>query len=821
MRTRTLWASLFAATPLLIFACSSTDTPTSTPNANAGAGGAVGTAGTGAGGGSVMCSGTTPTSCSGVCVDMSTNSANCGMCDKACTVGTSCQASQCACAAPLTTCGAMCASTQSDPMNCGTCGTICPTTAPFCGSGLCSAACAAPLTQCSPTSCINTAGNDPLNCGGCAMACGAGQTCASGVCSGGAGGSGGGGAGGAAGAGTGGAGGGATRPGGCAIKPGMVSDFEEGPTSAMEPPVLANEGRAGTWYIYNDKTATTQKMTIEASGGTADCDKYALHVTGSGYTMYSGLGMNFAGMKMPAKYDATSHQFTGIRFKAKLGAAADSKSPIRFNLATPETQSTTQSNGLCNEVTTTCYQHVGQFISPGAGAAELSTTFKTFTYCFDRDLYPLSLPSNLTNAQRDAVGANLLQLQFDFNNGKNYSGGWLASEAYPPFAKTLPFDFWVDDVQLITGECANTTPSPSNNAPTAPFPQNKGVGTCSPATNAAKYGSAIAQAYASWQKNFVKDNKVVSPEQKGQVTSEAMGYGLMIAAAMGDKTTFDKFWGYVSTKLEGTGLMTWTDASNQSGSASDADLDIAYALLMAGTQWPSDSMKYKDKATAMALAISSNDIKSNLLTAGSKFNSQFNPSYFSPYAFRKFAFTSAIDPSFAMVTANVTAPVSGIPTDWSTSGGSPTGPGAAGVTSAITDGNNGAMGYDAARVPWRLGLDVCLGGTNTTALKAIVDYFGGLYGPGGASIDLMKAGFYKVAKSAPATQSYAMAADNQGTYIGPMGVGGMAMKNNVLRDRAFRTILDLQESPDFNQTYFPTTIGLLTLLAMAGDFPTP
>ncbi len=54
-----------------------------------------------------------------------------------------------------------------------------------------------------------------------------------------------------------------------------------------------------------------------------------------------------------------------------------------------------------------------------------------------------------------------------------------------------------------------------------------------------------------------------------------MGYGMMIAAAMGDKTAFDKFAGYVSSNSSG-GLMTWK--SGQSGSASDADLDIAYAI---------------------------------------------------------------------------------------------------------------------------------------------------------------------------------------------------------------------------------------------------
>jgi hypothetical protein len=42
-----------------------------------------------------------------------------------------------------------------------------------------------------------------------------------------------------------------------------------------------------------------------------------------------------------------------------------------------------------------------------------------------------------------------------------------------------------------------------------------------------------------------------------------------------------------------------------------------------------------------------------------------------------------------------------------------------------------------------------------------------------------------------------------------------------MRDRAFRAMLDVLESGDFNHTYFPSTVGLLTLLAMSGNFPTP
>jgi endo-1,4-beta-D-glucanase Y len=729
-------------------------------------------------------------------------------------------------------CGGVCTDVTMSAQNCGQCGTVCPTDKPYCSASVCSNTCAGMLCS---GACVNLT-NNAQNCGACGTICAANQTCTNSACvtiPTGTGGTGAGGtSGGTAGTSstTGGSGGGTVVPppagrNGCAVKPGLISDFEEG-TASMDPVVIASEGRTGTWAIFNDKSKTTETIKVEASGGTAECDKFALHVTGSGYNEYVGFGMNFTGTaEAPAVYDGAAKQFTGIRFKAKLGTGADPKSPVRLNISTPFTEDAANPGGKCKETAVSankaalpCYQHVGKFIPPGAGAGELGSAFKTFTYCFDRDLYPLSLPSNLSNAQRDTTAANLLKLQFQFNQGKNYSGGPpQAGASYPPFAVSLPFDFWVDDVEFITGECPNTTPSPSTGSPAKPFPQNAAVGTCMPATNAAKFSSAIAQIYANWTKTFVQGNKIVAPEQQNAVTSEAMGYGMMIAAAMGDKTAFDSFWGYVSPKLSG-GLMTWKEG--QSGSASDADLDIAYALLMASVQWPTAQVggqTYAAASSNMAKAIASSDLVSNIVSGGSSFHSApFNPSYFAPAWMRKLdGLSGAVNANYTLVNANVGAASNGIPTDWAnTSNGAPSGPGSAQVTSEIQDAG-GAMGYDAARVPWRLGMDACLGGGNTTALKAIVDFFAAKY-DAGATIDLMKAGWIKTSGAV-----HPKAQNMQGSYIGPMGVGGMAMSNAAMRDRAFRAMLDMLESGDYNHTYFPSTVGLLSLLALSGNFPTP
>jgi endo-1,4-beta-D-glucanase Y len=729
-----------------------------------------------------------------------------------------------------TMCNGVCVYTTQNVANCGSCGHACTADAPYCVASMCSSNCPAPNLTCG-AACVNPA-TDLNNCGGCNKPCSAGQMCSNSTCvaivsgAGGAVGAGGtsGVAGGSSTAGSG--GGGVVVPpnrNGCQAKAGMISDFEEG-AAVMDPVVIANEGRSGTWGIFNDASKMTQKMTVEASGGTADCDKFALHVTGSGYNDYVGFGMNFAGTAdAPTVYDAGAKNFTGIRFKAKAGSGADAKSPIRFNLSTPFTEDSSNPGGACKTLAKTtekaergCYQHVGEFISPGTGANQLTSSFKTFTFCFDKDLYPLSLPSNLSNAQRDATAANLLKLQFQFNQGKDYSGSYQKA-GYPPFGKGLAFDFWVDDVEFVTGDCTSSAmaPSPSNGSPAKPFPQNAAVGTCAPATNAAKLNNAIAQIYQTWTQNFVQTDHIVAPEQNNDVTSEAMGYGMLISAAIGDKTAFDKFAGYVSGKLSG-GLMTWKNG--QSGSASDADLDIAYAYLIANLQWPSGGYKAKSDAMATAIANTSNgDLVNNIVSGGSSFHSApFNPSYFAPAWMRKLSgLSGAVGANYTLVNSNVSATSTGIPTDWANmSDGKPSGPGSAQVTSEIQDAG-GAMGYDAARVPWRLGMDACLGGSDTTALKSIVSFFAAKY-DAGATIDLLKAGWIKSSGAV-----HPKAIDMQGSYIGPMGVGGMATGNTAMRDRAFRAMLDMLHDGDYNHTYFPSTVGLLSLLALSGNFPTP
>jgi hypothetical protein len=849
---------------------------------------AGGSGDTGGGGGSTGTSCQQGTSsCGSQCVNLSTDRANCGSCGSTCSEDQTCSSGHCSCVSPLSACGAACVNLTSDGSNCGACGHSC--SGQVCSQGVCSSSCRTGEMACG-NSCVNTA-TDPTNCGACGTrcaggqacnngacactggqqscsgqctdvssnaqncgscghACAAGQTCAAGVCSGGGGGTAGtGGGGGSAGAppgsgggttaGTGGAspdsgtvGGGlgadAGAPparAGCPLTPGLIADFEEG---AGTPAAISQEGRTSAWEVFHDTAAgATETVTVESSGGTAACDKWALHVSGGGFASFAGFGVNVAGTLMaPQTYNAASHQFTGVRFKAKIGATQDAKAAIRFNLSTPATEGMANPGGSCVDVPATantaalpCFQHPGKYLSVLPADAELTSAWKTFSYCFDRDLYPQSLPSNLTNAQRDSVANNILKVQFAFNAGNDYSlTTYPAMGAYPPIAKTSKFDFWVDQLEFFTGACPTTANFTSTAGSAKPFPQNAALGTCAPATNAANYNSAIGKAYTTWKSRFVQGGQIIAPEQTGVTTSEAMGYGLMIAAAMGDQTQFNLFRDYVQSHLDGNGLMTWTNQGG-SGSATDADGDIIYGYLMANKQWPTGG--YQALATPMISAFVARDASGGSLQSGDSPLPATNPSYFAPYAYRVFGgLASLITSGYGLVNSNVSGATSGIPTDWTNFSGAPL---AANQTNAqvvnLLSTTEAVFGYDAARVPWRLGMDKCINASaDATAVTSITGFFAPLYGAG-AKIDLLKAGWHKA--GATAGQPFVGAANMQGSFIGPMGVAGMAVGNTAMRDRAFRAMLDILETAQFNHTYFPSTVGLITALVMSGNFPTP
>jgi hypothetical protein len=133
----------------------------------------------------------------------------------------------------------------------------------------------------------------------------------------------------------------------------------------------------------------------------------------------------------------------------------------------------------------------------------------------------------------------------------------------------------------------------------------------------ALFNALVFERYNIWKQNYVTTSDHVCGAGTARVTtdppdtvSEGQGYGIAMAAAIGDKETFDQLWGFVrhhlsqsATKYCG-GLMSWMvdDAAacrdadvpcdpeagcgGNDDSAFDGDVDIGIGLVFAARQWP-------------------------------------------------------------------------------------------------------------------------------------------------------------------------------------------------------------------------------------------
>jgi endoglucanase len=218
--------------------------------------------------------------------------------------------------------------------------------------------------------------------------------------------------------------------------------------------------------------------------------------------------------------------------------------------------------------------------------------------------------------------------------------------------------------------------------------------------------------------------------QSDITTSEGQSYTMMRAVWMDDQETFQKSWQWTKDNLQrDDSLMAWKFGEIENGrygilesiggqnTATDADVDIAFALLMAAGRWKEPS--YKWDALPIISAIWNEEVVTingkPILTANNleKNNTAsviVNPSYFSPYAYRVFAkadpthnWNAVVDSSYELLFASTDSTLnkqtsSGLVPDWIRVDR---------TTSAVTvdPALSTNYGFEALRTPWRLALD--------------------------------------------------------------------------------------------------------------------
>ncbi len=192
------------------------------------------------------------------------------------------------------------------------------------------------------------------------------------------------------------------------------------------------------------------------------------------------------------------------------------------------------------------------------------------------------------------------------------------------------------------------------------------------------------------------------------VKVEAMGWAMIIAAYMGDKSTFDGLYKFYKSKIQSHGMMAWLCSCggiSDAGSASDGDLDVAFSLLVATWQWGDEYREEAAKTIKTVKKLITSCSGTSVIVGGYSGNNpyggcdQTDISYYTPAFFREFAkFTgdsawSKLADDTYIILNNAANDNTGLVPDWHTWKG------------GQSPGRNYRYSFDACRVPWRIALD--------------------------------------------------------------------------------------------------------------------
>jgi endo-1,4-beta-D-glucanase Y len=387
-------------------------------------------------------------------------------------------------------------------------------------------------------------------------------------------------------------------------------------------------------------------------------------------------------------------------------------------------------------------------------------------------------------------------------------------------------------------------PTPATATAKFPFPQNRQSPNCIYPT--AYRNEDVQAVYDQWKMHLVTSDgaggfrRVKRPAEPGlemnSTVSEGIAYGMLIAVYMNDQALFDDLWKYEL-------LHTWNDNGNQTilmnwyisasgnlgsnpsgnGAATDADEDMAWALVMADKQWGGQGSlqkSYLDYAKQLLDDIWNHEIlDSKLPKNGSSWGdwNNLNVSYFAPSYYRVFAKvtgkgeweSNVVKTIYDTLEANLTSSngnqTNGLVPAFSnsTGGDAQVGPGQSPLKHHYQ--------YDSCRTPFRIGLDACQ--FNETRAKAYVaktsQFFAGI---GAANI---KDGYELNGTPKPEFPDKFMG--KSAAFIGPAGVGAMhsAQYQSFVDD-----VWNLIKPNNLwcGGQYYDESWTMLSMLMMSGNF---
>lgn len=253
------------------------------------------------------------------------------------------------------------------------------------------------------------------------------------------------------------------------------------------------------------------------------------------------------------------------------------------------------------------------------------------------------------------------------------------------------------------------------------------------------YSQLLQESWTQYKARFIQQDGRVIDHINNITTSEGQAYAMLRALWSNDQKTFEQSYAWAKRNLQKPRtdhLFAWHWGKQENGdwgvldtsSASDADQDIALALILANQLWPNSL--YCQEAQLILTDLWQQLVIQHpvgpILLPGSWAQSdkgyQLNPSYLAPYAYRVFAefdkthdWQSLVNSSYIILEQSMKATTTHLPPDWVLL------PRTSRSVILYSDplDERSDFGYEAIRVYWRLALDSLLVNNNKQAKKLL------------------------------------------------------------------------------------------------------
>lgn len=397
------------------------------------------------------------------------------------------------------------------------------------------------------------------------------------------------------------------------------------------------------------------------------------------------------------------------------------------------------------------------------------------------------------------------------------------------------------------GSGGGTQPGPGGAAiPFGAHAFSYAPGTILPAAESqAALDDAVRSYYDGWRDRYLQpgcgDGRfyIASNTEPGNLTvSEAMGYGMLISAIMAghDPAAQEQFDGlFLFTRDHPSAvspdLTAWyQDESCEStqglDSASDGDLDIAFALLLADRQWGScGAIDYRAEAEQILAAITEHELDESrryvllgdwVSPGDATFYNSTRSSDLLLGHFRSFAalpagaaFGGVLDAGYQLVESLQAnhSPATGLLPDFIAD---PLGAPAPVAPGFLEGDGDGAYSYNACRDPWRIGTDYLVS-DDPRARAAVEAINGWIEAETGGDPALIQAGYQLDGQPLPGADYLTMA------FVAPFGVAAMSgPEHQAWLDALWSTVA--AQPPE---GYYEDTVKLLSMIVMSANWWAP